>query len=143
MTAFLLDTNVLSEAYRPRPHPGVVAWMTALPEGSAFISVITIGEIHRGIVGLRGRDKERAAHLDIWLADIEDLRRDSILPVDVRTSKRWAELRLNHPRRDPEDLLIAATAAAHGLTVATRNVRDFQNLGIPLFNPFEPAGPPP
>jgi predicted nucleic acid-binding protein len=140
MTRYLLDTNVLSEAYRPRPHPGVVDRLAHLPDGAGFISAITLGEIHKGIVKLRPTNAAKAARIEVWLRDIETPQADAILPIDTAIAKQWAELRLSRPQRDAEDLLIAATALVHGLTVATRNVRDFEGLGVPLHNPFEPAG---
>ncbi|HYD70306.1 type II toxin-antitoxin system VapC family toxin [Azospirillum sp.] len=140
MTPDLLDTNILSEAYRPRPHPGVVDWLAQLPDGAGFISAITIGEIHKGIVKLRPTNLAKAARLEAWLHTIETLQANTILPIDTAIAKRWAELRVARPQGNSEDLLIAATALVHGLTVATRNVRDFADLGVPLHNPFEPAG---
>lgn len=133
---YLLDTNVLSEASRPRPDPRVLAWLAALPSDDGFVSVITIGEIHRGIVNLRHRDPEKAAKLEFWLRKIEQ-RTSYVLGITIAISKTWGELRQQHPKKDPVDLMIAATAATHGLTVATRNIRDFDGLGVPLLNPFE------
>lgn len=132
----LLDTNILSEACRPRPNPQVLAWLSSLAPDDGFVSTVSIGEIHRGIVNLRQQNPEKAERIERWLSEIEQ--RDSqILDVTIPVAKAWGELSQKHPKRDPVDLLIAATAAAHGLTVATRNIRDFDGLGIPLLNPFE------
>jgi len=138
--AFLLDTNVISEMRRPRPSAEVVRWYAGLTPTQVFLSVISIGEIQRGILKVRQQAAGKADELTEWLHGLETAYQDALLPVDVSVSKAWAGLRSIRPGGDVEDLLIAATALAHGLTVATRNVRDFADLGVPLHNPFEPAG---
>ncbi|WP_448208397.1 PIN domain-containing protein [Azospirillum sp. sgz302134] len=137
--AFLLDTNIISETRRPRPHPSVVQWYSSRAPSEVFLSAVTIGEIHRGILNARTKEPNKAASLEAWLGELESDFGTAILPVDATVAKHWAALRHAFPQRDTTDLLIAATAVAHGLVVATRNVRDFQNLGVPLFNPFEPT----
>lgn len=138
--AFLLDTNVISEMRRPRPAVQVVRWYADLTPAQVFVSVISIGEIQRGILKVRQQASGKAEELEGWLRGLESAYQDVLLPVDVAVSKAWAGLRSIKPGGDVEDLLIAATAMVHGLTVATRNVRDFAGLGVPLHNPFEPAG---
>ncbi len=138
MTAFLLDTNVISELSRRRPDPSVVEWLRAADE--CRLSVLTIGELQRGVRLLRRRDpgaigQERADRIDAWLAQLCTAYADRILDVDLRVMRHWADL----PTRrtlPAVDGLIAATAAAHGLTIATRNARDFEGLGVAVVNPF-------
>ncbi|KAA0583498.1 type II toxin-antitoxin system VapC family toxin [Azospirillum sp. B21] len=134
--AYLLDTNILSEPPRPRPSPQVIGWLEQLPPSEAFVSVVSIGEIHRGIANIRRSDAAKAEQLETWIMGVEAWS-DRILPVSLTVATIWGHLRDAHRNCDPVDALIAATAQAHGLTVATRNTRDFQAFGIPLLNPFE------
>ena len=138
MTArYLLDTNVVSELRKPRPHGGVVSWLESLEDTQLYISVVTLGEIQAGIELTREQDPQKALEIEAWL----DLLADSynILPMDAATFRAWA--RLMHRKSDTlyEDAMIAATAIVHGLVVATRNVADFNTLKVDLFNPFGPA----
>jgi toxin FitB len=132
---FLLDTNVVSELRRPRPHGGVVAWLESVGDEDLHLSSVTIGEIQAGIEITRERDRLRAAEIETWLDEVAGTY--NILAVDARTFRLWA--RLMHRRSDRliEDAMIAATAAVHGLTVVTRNVRDLEGFGVQIFNPFE------
>ena len=129
----LLDTMVLSELRKRRPSAKVVAWMRGQPDAEVFISVVSVGEIERGIA--KARDSAFATELARWLEDLLRFYSDRILPVTPVIARRWGRLsaQLGH---DGADLLIAATAAAHGLTVATRNVRHFKPAGVPVLNPF-------
>lgn len=132
---YLLDTNVLSEFRRPRPALHVVAWLGTCGPDEAVTSVVVVGEILQGILLLERRDPRRAASLREWLAAIEATA--MVLPVDRPVIDAWAGLRVAHPSRvDFEDMLIAATARAHGLTIATRNTRDFVALGVPTVDPW-------
>ncbi|CAO3407245.1 PIN domain-containing protein [Azospirillum largimobile] len=133
---YLLDTNILSETRRPRPNPQVIGWLSRLPPSEVFVSVVSIGEIHRGIANIRRSDAAKAEQLEIWVRGVEAWA-DRILPVSLTAASIWGHLRDAHRTCDPVDALIAATAQAHGLTIATRNTRDFQAFGIPLLNPFE------
>lgn len=134
---YLLDTNVLSELRRRRrADPDVLAWAAAMAEASAFISVISLFEIERGILLAERRDPGQAAHLRRWLetrilAEFDD----RILPVDEAVALRCARLHVPDPRPD-RDALIAATALVHGLTVVTRNMTDFEGTGVALINPW-------
>ena len=136
-TRYLLDTNVVSELRKPRPHGGVVAWLESLDDAQLYVSAITLGEIQAGIELTREQDVQKASEIEAWL----DLLAGSynILPMDAATFRAWA--RLMHRKSDTlyEDAMIAATAVVHGLTVATRNVADFDALGVDVFNPFAPA----
>lgn len=133
---FLVDANVLSEATRPDPHPSVVEW---LRRHERFIAVtpIILGEIEFGI-GLTPSTRKRRA-LEQWLA--EGIKRLRVIDLDVGTATVWSTLLVRLRRRGlampVKDSLIAASALQHQLTVVTRNVRDFQNAGVPLINPFE------
>jgi hypothetical protein len=131
---FLLDTNVVSELRKPRPHGAVVAWLQDLEDTQLHISAVTIGEIQAGIELTRVQDAAKAAELTAWLDRVAAAY--NVLPMDAVAFRAWATLM--HRRSDTliEDAMIAATAKVHGLTVATRNVADFQGFGVPVFNPF-------
>jgi toxin FitB len=132
----LLDTVVVSELRKTRPNPRVIEWMRGLREADVFLSVVTIGEVERGI--RKVSDSEFALALTRWLEDLLRFYGDRILPVTPEIARRWGRLSadLGH---DGADLLIAATAAAHRLTVATRNVRHFAPTGVTVFDPFKSA----
>ena len=131
---YLLDTNVVSELRRPRPHQGVVKWIQDLPAEQLHLSAVTIGEIQAGIEITRERDAAKAEELEAWLEQV--LATYSVLAVDAAAFREWA--RLMHRRSDTllQDALIAAVAIANRLTVVTRNVRDFNQLGAPVLDPF-------
>jgi hypothetical protein len=134
---YLVDTNVLSELRKgPRAHPAVREWFELLEPDEIFLSVIVLGEIRRGIESLRRRDPRGAQSLDRWLKEIVASHEGRVLPVDARVAEEWGHL--NVPNALPVvDGLLAATARAHGLTLVTRNVRDFLRTGAVLLNPFE------
>ena len=131
---YLLDTNVVSELRRPRPHQGVVKWIQDLPAEQLHLSAVTIGEIQAGIEITRERDAAKAEELEGWLEQV--LATYSVLAVDAAAFREWA--RLMHRRSDTllQDALIAAVAIANRLTVVTRNVRDFNQLGVSVLDPF-------
>lgn len=114
------------------------SWWRSVRFEQVMTSCLVIGEIRFGIADLRRRAPERAHRLDLWLARLAEELRDRVLPVTDEVAAAWAELRLQVPRSDPIDRLIAATARTHGLTVVTRNVRDFARFGVPVINPDEP-----
>jgi predicted nucleic acid-binding protein len=134
---FLLDTNVISELRRPRPHGAVVSWMDSLEPSSMSVAAATIGEIQTGMERTRDNNPAKALEIEGWLEDF--LHRMTVLPMDAEAFRIWARLMHGAPRQLSEDAMIAATAIRHGLTVATRNTRDFQLFGIQLINPFEPT----
>jgi predicted nucleic acid-binding protein len=134
---YLLDTNIISEIRKgPRCHPNVAAWYSNLEEESLYLSVLVLGEIQKGIEGLRGRDAGKANLLDLWLEQLQISFQSQILPVDIAISQEWGRLSSLHTV-PVIDGLLAATATAHGLVLVTRNTRDFADLGIQLINPFE------
>lgn len=132
---FLLDTNVVSELRRPRPQRAVIDWISDVPSEQLFVSAATVGEIQAGIEITREQDAAKAEELEVWLNRV--LASYGVLAMDAVAFREWA--RLMHGRSDTltEDAMIAATAIVHRLTVVTRNVRDFQKLGIEPLNPFE------
>lgn len=131
---YLLDTNVVSELRKPRPHGAVVAWLQSVDDAHLFLSAVTLGEIQAGIELTREQDAAKAEELEAWLELVASSY--NVLPMDANAFRRWA--RLMHRQSDTlyEDAMIAATAQAHGLTVVTRNVADFKALGVAVFNPF-------
>lgn len=131
---YLLDTNVVSELRRPKPHGAVLAWFQELEDTMLHLSAVTIGEIQSGIEITREQDATKASEIEAWLEMVASAY--NVLPMDARTFRAWAHLM--HRRSDTvyEDAMIAATAKVHGLTVVTRNIADFKPFGVPLFNPF-------
>jgi predicted nucleic acid-binding protein len=133
---FLLDTNVLAETRKRQPDTGVIEWITATPSDRLHVSVLTLGEIEQGVARIRDRgDHQRAAALERWLREMEAGFADRILPVTLPVASAWG--RQPHVQPLPVvDALIAATARVNGLTVVTRNVKDFQRSGIEVLSPF-------
>lgn len=135
--SFLIDTNVISELRkRERCDPNVARWFSGCPEDEIYLSVLTIGEIRRGIENIRNRDPHAAASLDGWLQRLQAVHADRILPVDLTAAEEWG--RLNVPDPIPVvDGLLAATAKVLGLTLVTRNTRDVERTGVDILNPFD------
>ena len=132
---YLLDTNIVSELRRSRPHGAVVAWLRNVRNEDLHLSVVTIGEIQSGIEITREQDEAKAAEIEAWLEQVAETY--NVIGMDARAFRSWA--RLMHRRTDDliEDAMIAATAAVHNLTVVTRNVRDFEDFEVPTLNPFD------
>lgn len=131
----LLDTVVLSELRKRQPSPGVMRWLTSFRDSDLFLSVVSLGELERGIENKRKVDPAFAELLTLWVEDLLRLYGDRVLPVTSAVSRCWGILsaRLGN---DGADLLIAATALTHGLQVATRNIRYFAPTGVGVINPF-------
>lgn len=133
---YLLDTNVLSETRKHQPAAGVAGWIAATPPGRLHVSVLTLGEIGQGIARIRGRgDWQQAAALERWLRDVESGFEDRVLPVTLPVAAAWGYQQYARPL-PVIDALIAATARVHGMTVVTRNVKDFELAGVEVLNPF-------
>jgi hypothetical protein len=131
---YLLDTNVVSELRRPRPHGGVVAWLQAVPDEHLHLCAVTLGELQAGVEITREQDAAKAEAIEAWIDQVEGLW--NVLPMDGRIFRAWARLMHRRPDELIEDAMIAATALVHNLTVVTRNVRDFEPLGVRTLNPF-------
>jgi predicted nucleic acid-binding protein len=134
---YLLDTNVISELRRPRPHGAVLAWLDSVADQHLHISAVSLGEIQAGIEITREQDSAKADQIQRWLDRVAATY--NILPMDAGAFRVWATLM--HRRSDTlyEDAMIAATAICHQLTVVTRNIADFSALGVRLLNPFQSA----
>jgi predicted nucleic acid-binding protein len=132
---YLLDTNVVSELRKPRPHGAVLAWFSGVEDLQIHHSAVTIGEIQVGIELTREQDEAKALEIEAWLEQVASSY--NVLAMDAAVFRAWA--RLMHRKSDSvyEDAMIAATAKTHGLTVVTRNVADFKPFGVPLLNPFK------
>lgn len=132
---YLLDTNVISELRKPRPHGAVVAWLEGVADQDLHLSAVTLGELQAGVEITREQDPEKAAQIEAWIDQVAQTW--NVLPLDGRTFRTWGKLM--HRRADDlmADALIAATAINHHLVVVTRNVRDFVPLGVETLNPFE------
>jgi predicted nucleic acid-binding protein len=138
--SFLLDTNAISEIRRGR-NLSVQAWAAAVSDGDLHLSVLTLGEIRKGIERLRVRDAPQADVFAVWLAELETRFAQRILPVDTPIAQEWGRLNASTPR-NTVDSLIAATALVHGLTVVTRNTADFDGCEVGLLNPWVYQPPP-
>jgi predicted nucleic acid-binding protein len=134
---YLLDTHIISELRRQKPHGAVVAWLQSIEDKDLFISAVTLGEIQAGIEITRNQDADKACQLEQWL----DLIAGSynIISMDAAIFRAWAKLM--HKTSDTlyEDAMIAATAKMNNLVVVTRNISDFRSFGVKLFNPFDGA----
>jgi len=139
---FLLDTNVVSEWVRPQPDRNVISWLADVDEDRVFISVISFAEIRRGVEMLpAGRRRERLA---AWLAEELPVRfEERILDIDQHVAGTWGVIMARGHKigltLGSMDAFVAATAEAHGLTLATRNVKDFRRLGVSLLDPWQPG----
>lgn len=133
---YLLDTNVLSETRKRQPEAGVANWIAATPPDRLHVSVLTLGEIEQGIARVRGQgDQSQAAALERWLRDVQAGFEDRVLPVTLPVAAAWGRQQYTRPL-PVIDALLAATARVHGLTVVTRNVKDFEVAGVQVLNPF-------
>lgn len=132
---YLLDTNIVSELRRNKPHGAVVAWLQSVDDKDLYLSSVTLAEIQAGIEITRDQDTERASELEVWLDDVAATY--NILNLDGNAFRAWAKLM--HKKSDTlyEDGMIAAIAKVHNLTVVTRNIADFAVFDVPLLNPFD------
>ena len=134
MTRYLLDTNIVSELRKRKPHGGVTAWIDGLRDDQLYLSTVTMGVLQRGVERARRQDAAKAREIESWVDQLEGS--SNLLPMDTRCFREWARLMDGKPDHLLEDAMIAATARVHGLEVATRNEADFVRLGIHVVNPF-------
>ena len=132
---FLIDTVTLSELRGRERDPKLVAWFERQRTTDLFLSVVSIGEIERGIARQRGTDPGLAGALAAWLDRVLTLYGERVVPFDLRAARRWGALSAALGN-DSADLMIAATALEHGLTVVTRNLSDFEPTGVAVLDPF-------
>ncbi len=135
-TGYLLDTNVISETRKSRADNGVIAFLSAADSAGLFLSVLTLGELRKGVEAKRRTDSLAADQLGAWVDGLERIFADRVLSVDAATARRWGELSAGKSL-PVIDTLIAATAISRGLTLVTRNTRDVQSTGVPLVDPWQ------
>ena len=140
MSGFLLDTNCISELVRAKPEPRVLEWMEAADESLLYLSVLTLGEIRKGVAGLP--QSRRRTRLEAWLeVELQARFAERILPIDALIADRWGQLAAEAKRTGISmsaiDGLLAATALHHNLTIVSRNVSDFANAQAQVLNPWE------
>lgn len=133
--SFLLDTNVVSELRKRTPDSNVMAWFEQADQSDLYLSVLTLGELTKGIAKLGQTEPEAAASLDHWLKGIEQLFLERVIPIDTPTARVWGEFNAGAPL-PVIDSLLAATAKVHGFTLVTRNVKDVAATGISVVNPW-------
>jgi len=131
---YLLDTNIVSELSRPRPHADAIAWLSGIAPDQIFLSAVTLGELQAGVENTRRQEAGRAEIIESWIDSVATSY--NVLPMDGRAFRCWAQLMHGKPADLIADAMIAATAVVHNLTVVTRNLRDFERLGVPTFSPF-------
>ncbi|HEY5047158.1 MAG TPA: type II toxin-antitoxin system VapC family toxin [Rhizomicrobium sp.] len=131
---YLLDTNVVSELRRTKPHGGVVAWLHSVSDCDLHLCAVTLGELQAGVEIARERDPAKAAEIEAWIGQVAQTY--NVLPMDGAIFRCWARLLHRRPEHLLEDAMIAATAEVHNLIVATRNIRDFRQFGVRTLDPF-------
>ena len=132
---FLLDTNIVSELRKSKPHGGVVAWISAQDASTLYLSAMTIAELQRGVEMTREQDADKADQIEAWLEQL--MFTGQVLAMDSAVCREWAKLMHRRSETLVEDAFIAATASVHRLVVVTRNVRDFKTFGVNTLNPFD------
>jgi predicted nucleic acid-binding protein len=135
VTRYLLDTNVISELRRLKPHGAVVAWLRTLRVEQIVLSAVTMGELQAGVELTRRQDAAKAQEIESWLTSVETC--FEFVAMDGACFREWSRLIAGKPEALREDAMIAATARVHGFTVATRDEKDFKHLGVEIINPFK------
>jgi len=131
---YLLDTNVISETRKPRPHPVVLGWIRSVDKNALFLAAVTLGELQKGVEITRRQDRQKAEEISGWIDRLASV--FEILPAGEHIFREWARLMKGRSNPKWEDGLIAATARIHRLIVVTCNVKDFVGLGVEVFNPY-------
>jgi hypothetical protein len=131
---YLLDTNVVSELRKPRPHGAVAAWRRSVPTHQLAIPAVVLAEAQAGVELTRKQDAAKAQQLELWIDNL--MAYYTILPADGPIFREWARLMHQKSLDLTADAMIAATARIHGMVVVTRNVKDFANFGVQVFDPF-------
>jgi len=132
---YLLDTNVVSELRKPKPHGAVLAWIRGVEDAQLFLSAVTLGEIQAGIEITRQQDPDKAQAIEHWLNQLAAAY--NVLPMDAAAFRVWAKFMHHQSNTVYEDAMIAATARVNKLTVVTRNMADFKRFDVALLNPFQ------
>jgi len=132
---YLLDTNVVSETRKPRPHGAVLQWLSGMEAGRIFLSAVTLAELQVGIEKTKHQDPLKAEEIERWVDQLATVY--EVLPMDAQCFREWGRLMDRQPDGLMEDAMIAATARVHRLIVATRNERDFAQLDVRILNPFK------
>lgn len=136
MNHYLLDTNVVSELRKPKPHGAVLSWINDLQAEQIYLSAVTLGELQNGVELTRRQKSVKAAEIELWVDQLAES--FHVLPMDARCLREWARLMEGRAEHLLEDVMIAATARIHRLIVATRrNERDFRQLGVQVLDPFK------
>ena len=133
---YLLDTNVLSETRKKRADAGVISFLQSVEASSLYISVLTLGELRKGVAKKRREDGEMAKRLADWVEGLELSFADRILDLDAATARLWGDWSGEGPR-PVVDTLLAATAVRHGLTLVTRNIRDVEGIPVKVLDPWK------
>ena len=131
---YLLDTNVVSELRRPKPHGAVVAWLASVNDQDLYLSALSLAEIQRGIEITRQQDVAKAQNLELWLDQLAAS--FEVLVLDAVVMREWARMMHRRSNTLSEDAMLAATAKVNGLQMVTRNTPDFEALGVVCLNPF-------
>jgi len=137
MNKYLLDTNVVSELRKPRPHGAVVSWINNQQDEQLFLSAVTLGELQAGIERTRRQDPAKAGEIELWADRLAASYQ--ILPMETMCFREWGRIVDRQADELLEDAMIAATARVHHLIVATRNEGDFKRLDVRIVNPFKSA----
>jgi predicted nucleic acid-binding protein len=133
-SSYLLDTNVIFELRRNKPHGAIVAWLKTIPAPRLFVSAFSVAELQAGVENLRDRDGAKADEIDAWIDAV--CQTWAVLPLDADCCRQWAREMKGRSDALFEDAFLVATARIHGLTIVTRNAKDFALFDIPILNPF-------
>jgi predicted nucleic acid-binding protein len=132
---YLLDTNIISEIHKPKPHGAVIAWFLGLRDEQVCLSAVTLGELQDGIERTRIQDAAKASAIEEWVNELENS--STVLPMDGRCFREAARMMVGKQDDLFNDVMIAATARLNNLTIATRNEKDFKDLPVDIVNPFK------